>query len=495
MSALPANPMLPWLGLGLAANADGRSPPHPYRLLEAAPGAFDYVEYSAPLSLAQARQEGPLFEELLARRAEVPCLFHPVHLNLWGPELEPDGALQALGEHLRAVGSPWVSNDVAWWHAGGRELPGFLYLAPPFSEQGVAACAAHALAVQARCPVPLLLENPAVIALRGPLPMADFMAALQRETGLDLLLDLGHWLSYQLSAGLPPEEGLERLPLANVVELHLAGGVIRRRGGRAFYADDHTQPVPEVLFGLLEAVLPRCPRLRAVTYEADGHPQAMARLTLQRLRALIPRQERPPIPAATPRARTAPAPLEGAWAVYDEAFGRAPAQDGPGTQEERSLRLAVLAQRLDQDAPWSRALCAGTTEALEGFARSDELRAQFGPAGRPLDETFAAWARKAALAARDEAAAAVLAFEAWARSLLAQAQLRGQAVGEGTFPVDLTELLHGAAAARRHAAGRAWTSPLELDVPALREVVLRAPRAPWRVRVDRQAGALRVAAL
>ncbi len=483
---------LPWLGLGLAVNADGRSLPDPLQLLRRSPEAFDFVEYSAPLSIAQARREAPVLNALLAR-GDVPLLFHPVHLNLWGPELESEESLAALCEHLAAVRSPWVSNDVAWWHRGGRELPGYLYLPPPFSEEGIQGCAAHALAIAERCPVPLLLENPAVMALRGPLHVADFMAGLQRATGLDLLLDLGHWLSYQRSAGLGLDDGLERLPLNHVVELHIAGGSLRSHGARAFYADDHTQPVPEPLFRLLEMLLPRCERLRAVTYEADGHPEPLALATLQRLRALLPRQVRAPIAASTARPREGILPAAApTWEVFDQAFGRAPSQDAAGTTEELDWRLAVLAQRLDADAPWSRLLCAPSRPELAAFAASDEFRSVFESEGRPVDEAFAAFARKAALRSRDEAGITVLAFEAWARALLGQAGLRGEAQAEGTFPAELTELLHGAPAARRHAQGRAWTGPLQVDVQALRDLVARAPKHPWRVRVERVAGALTV---
>ena len=53
---------------------------------------------------------------------------------------------------------------------------------------------------------------------------------------------------------------------------------------------------------------PRCPRLRALTYEGDGHPDALARATLARLRRLLPRpaarvpRPAPAVPPAPPRA-------------------------------------------------------------------------------------------------------------------------------------------------------------------------------------------------
>src|SRR5215217_4978879 len=94
---------LPWRGLGLSSNLSASDQPHPYRLLEESPGLFDYVEYSAPLSLEEARAQASLFPEMWERREQVPVLFHPVHLNLYGPTFESAAALAALDAHAHAV--------------------------------------------------------------------------------------------------------------------------------------------------------------------------------------------------------------------------------------------------------------------------------------------------------------------------------------------------------------------------------------------------------
>ncbi len=113
----------------------------------------------------------------------------------------------------------------------------------------------------------------------------EFMGRLSERTGCDLILDLGHLLAYQLAAGLDLDGDLERAlaayPLERVIEIHLAGGVVT---GQAYF-DDHSQPVREELFGLLERILPRCTGLRAVTFEGDGHPDEVAAITLRRLRS------------------------------------------------------------------------------------------------------------------------------------------------------------------------------------------------------------------
>ncbi|NBD12081.1 DUF692 domain-containing protein [Corallococcus silvisoli] len=497
---VPESWSLPWLGLGLSSNLSASDVPHPYRLLDSSPGLFDFVEYSAPIALEEARAQATLFPEMWRRREEVPVLFHPVHLNLWGPELEPASALAALDAHARAVGSPWVGNDVGWWHAGGQPFPGYLYVTPPFSEAGVRDCAAHALHIQAGLSVPLVVENPAVLATRGGLHALDFMARLHARTGLPLLLDLGHLLSHQLSAGLPPRTGLDGFPLDQVVEIHLAGGVVTRRGARTFYVDDHTQPVREELFELLAEVLPRCPRLRAVTFEGDGHPPEVALVSLRRLRALVPKESRPaltlpsakgPVPALTGESRP--------WALFDAGHGVTPAaedEDPEGTRADRDFRLAVVAEQLDRDWPLTRLLLAATPEGLEAFTRSREYRGLFDGLGRSLSHAFASWARKRVMAAPSDGVAAALSLE----MMLPHAFLQppeppapGQvALAEdvrlGAFPADLTELVFAARALRRHLTGRAWacgaleTSGLE----ALAQVAARPGPGPWRFAIRRK---------
>lgn len=488
---------LPWRGLGLSSNLDVTVPPNPYRLLEAEPGLFDFVEYSAPLALEQARQEASLFGELWARREEVPVLLHPVHLNLWGPELESPEALRALDAHARAVGSAWVGNDVGWWHAGGQAFPGYLFIPPPLDEAGLADARAHAEHVQAHLSVPLVLENPPVLAWRGRMHVLDFMGHLHAATRAPLLVDVGHLWSFQLAAGLPPTTAFDGFPWDAVVELHLAGGVVTRRAGRSVYVDDHTQPVREELFALLEELLPRCRSLRAVTFEGDGHPPDVAALTLRRLRRLVPPGRRPD--AELPRVEGRPGayvPRVDAWALFTEVHGAlGPADDPEGARAEQDYRLAVLAEVLDAARPLTRLLVAGSREGLARFALSAEYRACFeepAAGGRGLGAALAAHARRLLKSRPEpeaEALAPVLAFETaleHATQHLPPPPQDGEVglspdVRVLRFPVDLSELVFAARALRSHLTRRGWaTGEVEHSaLSALPQVAARAVHTPW----------------
>jgi uncharacterized protein (UPF0276 family) len=498
---------LPWRGLGLSSNLSVGDQPQPYRLLDEAPGLFDFVEYSAPLSLDETREQASLFPEMWRRRADVPVLFHPVHLNLYGPELEPARALAALDAHARAVGSAWVGNDIGWWHAGGQPFPGYLYFTPPFTEAGVRDATAHALHVQAGLSVPLALENPAVFARRGELHVLDFMARLHGATGLPLLLDLGHLFSYQLAAGLPLTAGLDGFPLERVIEIHIAGGVVTRRGGRGFYVDDHTQPVREELFELFETLVPRCPSLRAVTFEGDGHPPEVAVLSLKRLRRLLPAAPRPPLVLAPVEAAGRVPPLGNEsrpWELYSAGYaGKALAEDDrEGAKAETDFRLAVVAETLDREFPLSRLLLAGTREGLLAFTASEEFKGLFEGLGRSPGHAFASWGRKRLRTSPDEGAAAALALESFLPTAFQRAPPPPQAgqvglaeeVRMGTFPVDLTELVFATKALRRHLTGRSWAcEALELSgLESLAQVARRPAPGPWSFVARRRSGSLEV---
>ena len=485
---------LPFLGLGLSSNLDPAVEPDPWALHAAEPELFDLVEYSAPLSLEVAEREAGLFGALMANRARLPALFHPVHLNLAGPDLEPAGRLAALDAHARAVGSPWVGNDVAWWHVRGQALPGYLYLPPPFSEAGLEVAAAHALHVASVLSVPLALENPVVVRREGSLHVLDFMGRLHARTGCPLVLDVGHLVAAQLASGLPLESGIDGFPFEAVIEVHVAGAVITRTPERRHvYMDDHGQPLRSEVLALLAEVLPRCRALRALVFEGDGHPPSAARKTLATLRTMLePVAERAPVNVPGPRD---PAPglpadaADAAWHGFDVVHGRAAAdEDAVGTRAEQGLRLAVTAEALDARWPLSRPLLAPSRHALERFLASDAFRDAFA-AGQPLDAAWASWARSEVRASGAPELATALAFDTWAHGLA-----RSPGGRSGVFAADLGEALFAARALRRHLASRALAEGVvpEGALEGLAQTVRRAPTRPWRVHARWSRGRLEV---
>lgn len=458
---------LPYLGLGLSSNAQVSDQPRPYALLDAHPGLFDYVEYSAPLDVVQARAEATLFPELERRRQEVPVVYHPVHLNLFGAQLESAERLALCAAHVMAMGSPWVSNDAGWWHHGGNALPGYLYLSPPLTAEGLGQCVHHVEHVRDAMPVPLLIENPVVMTARGELHVLEFMQRLSETTGCELLLDLGHLLSHQLTRGLGLLEGLNDFPWERVTQLHLAGGVVTGR----VYADDHPQPIRDETWALFDELRPRCTQLRAVTYEGDGHPEPVARRVLERLRKSMPKkspllfEERVRV-----RSQSKAVQLETVWTLFDEVH----TTPGP----ELDYRLTVLAERLDAEVPLARAAVAPTMEALAKFQSSPVFKEWFRQGTRSIGDAFLNWALVEARKPELSGADALVSLELWARTTYA----RAKKTLDTRFPVDLTEAVHAVSALKRHLRARGIVDGAGWD--GLLQCARRAPRTPWPVRLS-----------
>lgn len=130
-----------------------------------------------------------------------------------------------------------------------------------------------------------------------------------------LLLDLHNVWTMAQNLGFDVDAFLDALPLARVGEIHISGGTDSDVGwlpqGRVVRLDSHDDAVPEAVFDLLDAVVPRCPRLRGVTLErmegtvTSDDDVARLRAELVRARAIC---AAPPPQAGASRSRVAWAP-------------------------------------------------------------------------------------------------------------------------------------------------------------------------------------------
>jgi uncharacterized protein (UPF0276 family) len=155
--------------------------------------------------------------------------------------------------------APAYSEHLAFTKVPGRDLANLLPV--PKTEAVAEQIIAKVQTVQARVPVPFLLENITYLFEWPDSDMSDaaFVNLICRETGAGLLLDIENLYLNSRNHGFDPRAFLHALPEGLVQEIHMAGGVTVRENflERPFFADTHSHPVPDGALDLLDYVLAR----------------------------------------------------------------------------------------------------------------------------------------------------------------------------------------------------------------------------------------------
>lgn len=188
---------------------------------------------------------------------------HGVSLGLGGAE-RPDAArLAALAARAEALGSPLVTEHIAFVRAGG---PGTAspaaeagHLLPvPRTRDALDVLCENVRIAQESLPVPLALENIAAL-ITWPdeeLTEGQFLAELVERTGVRLLIDVANLHTNRVNRGEDPAAALDALPTSAIAYVHVAGGVERDGVWHDSHAHPVTQPVLDVLAELCARTAP-----------------------------------------------------------------------------------------------------------------------------------------------------------------------------------------------------------------------------------------------
>ncbi|MFI6156962.1 DUF692 domain-containing protein [Kitasatospora sp. NPDC051170] len=244
-SQQPLTDAAPRLGVGLGWRSEIDT------VVERQPG-LDWVEVVAenlcadhlPTSLTVLRARG------------VTVVPHGVGLGLGGAERPDAGRLAKLGELALALGSPLVTEHLAFVRAGGLEAGHLLPV--PRTRASLRVIAENVRIAQEQLPVPLALENIAA-QLAWPddeFTEGEFLAELVARTGVRLLIDVANLHTNRVNLGLDPAAELDRLPLEALAYVHVAGGTLVDGVWHDTHAHPVTAPVLEVLAELCSRVAP-----------------------------------------------------------------------------------------------------------------------------------------------------------------------------------------------------------------------------------------------
>jgi len=152
-----------------------------------------------------------------------PVVLHGVGLSIGSVDPLDMGYLAQLRALRERTGARWVSDHIAWTGVSGRH--GHDLYPVPFTEECLRHIARRVCRAQDFLEAPLVLENPSTyLEFSGStLSEAEFIAALLEETGAGLLLDVNNVVVNAHNHGFDAFAYLRRLPLARVVQLHVAG--------------------------------------------------------------------------------------------------------------------------------------------------------------------------------------------------------------------------------------------------------------------------------
>jgi len=201
--------------------------------------------------------------ELLASHFAI--VVHGLELSIGTVEPLRVDYLAKMRELVVATGAHWASDHLCLTGVPGRAIGNLTPL--PLSHEMAGFVARKCRDAISLLPVPFLLENISVLFRPGPDEMTeqDFITEILNESGAFLLLDLTNAFNNATNQGFDARTYLDSLPLDQVAQIHLAGGLV----SNGVLLDTHNAPVPTEVFELLRYAAPRMPALRAVMIERD----------------------------------------------------------------------------------------------------------------------------------------------------------------------------------------------------------------------------------
>jgi len=212
-----------------------------------------------------------------------PVLTHGLTISVGGYDAWDEDYLRDLGNFLQRTGTPWHSEHLCFTSVDGNCLHELLPL--PFTREAVRHTIARAKALQARLPVPLLLENITYYAELGAAEMdeADFITAVLEGADAGWLLDINNVYVNALNFGFDPKAWLSRMPLDRVAQLHIAG---HKTFGN-LTIDTHGAEVIDPVIDLMQWTLAKLGRPVPVLLERDNHIPDLDALLTERTRLQV----------------------------------------------------------------------------------------------------------------------------------------------------------------------------------------------------------------
>jgi uncharacterized protein (UPF0276 family) len=213
---------------------------------------------------------GGRFRHLLEQaRERFPLVTHGLTMGFGAVEPAEDAYVRPLRAFLHDIGAPWHSEHLCFSGADGVMLHDLLPV--PFTREGVQTAVARIREARDRLELPIALENISYYADSGPSEMAevDFLLEVLERADAKLLLDVNNVYVNSKNHGFDARGYIDRMPLARVVQIHVAG---HNRRDDGLIIDTHGEAVREEVYDLLEYTLERVGRVPVLLERDQNFP-------------------------------------------------------------------------------------------------------------------------------------------------------------------------------------------------------------------------------
>ncbi len=244
----------------------------------AADGRVPFFEISPENHM---RRGGARPARLARIRERFPVLTHGLSMSLGGLEpLDPDYFAE-LRQFLAPIGDHWHSDHICFCGTDGKQLHDLLPV--PFTSASARRIAARVREAADRLERPMAVENISYYLPLG-VPSVDepaFITELLERADCSLVLDVNNVFVNAQNHGFDARAWLARIPLARVVQLHIAGHEFWDDDKQDLIIDTHGAPVRAEVEALLAWVIERTGPL-PVLLERDNNIPALPELLGER---------------------------------------------------------------------------------------------------------------------------------------------------------------------------------------------------------------------
>ncbi len=227
---------LPFSGYGLGLRKE-----HYRDFLETAV-SVDFVEVISENFMVEGGQPRHILRQIRERH---PVALHGVSMSIGSADgLNPDylRRLKVLADEVQPL---FVSDHLSWSRIGRFNSHDLLPI--PYTEEALDIVCANISMAQDTLGRTMLFENPSsYIAFNGAMTEWEFLAAMCKRTGCELLLDVNNVFVSATNHSFHAFAFLDGIPAASVRQIHLAG----HSRGRDMLIDTHDSPICEDVWAL-----------------------------------------------------------------------------------------------------------------------------------------------------------------------------------------------------------------------------------------------------